>query len=123
MPYNGFWMMLEWSDDTYEGLASRSQLLFKNKHVLPVAVWVAQAPSNPIQAGDIVRGTEGRIASNKALEALAHLRDSGLLIELPFLGRPHPRLFQKRRSLFWGAVSEMAEEGIEGASAMRPRSA
>lgn len=102
--------MLEWSDDIYEALTERSQALFKNKHVLPVAVWIAQSDGATVRAPDVVRGLGGRIASNKALEALEHLRASNLMLELPFLGRPHARIFQRRRALFWRAVSEFAEE-------------
>jgi hypothetical protein len=103
-------MMMQWSDDIYDALALRSQALFKNKHVLPTAVWIAWAGDNTFRTPDVVRGLGGRIESNKALEALEHLRDSELLLELPYPGRPHPRIFQRRPSSFWHAVSEFAEE-------------
>jgi uncharacterized protein (DUF934 family) len=103
-------MMDDWSDDIYGALTTRSQALFKNKHLLPVAVWVAESPSETTGAPDVVRGLEGRIAPNKALEALERLRDGGMMIELPFPGPPHTRIFQRKATLFWSVAVEFASD-------------
>jgi uncharacterized protein (DUF934 family) len=106
--------MDQWSDETYRTLGTRSQALFKNKHVLPVAAWVAECdPNATITCAEVVRGLGGRLAPNKALEALTRLCDGGILIELPFPGRPHPRIFQRRSSSFWDATTEFARDARE----------
>jgi hypothetical protein len=116
-------MMDDWSDDIYGALASRSQALFKNKHLLPVAVWVAESPTETTGAPDVVRGLGGRIAPNKALEALERLRDGGMMIELPFPGPPHARIFQRKTTLFWSVAVEFASEAGKAAPASPPASA
>ncbi len=116
-------MMDEWSDDIYNALAARSQAFYKNKHVLPVAAWVAECPAETICAPDVVRGLEGRLAPNKALEALERLRAGGVMLELPFPGRPHARMFRRQSSLFWDAALEFAlaaEKATSGTSPTAP---
>jgi hypothetical protein len=121
--YYDVWMMDDWSDDIYDALATRSQALFKNKHLLPVAVWIAESPAETMGAPDVVRGLDGRIMPNKALEALERLRDGGIMLELPFPGRPHARIFQRRPTLFWGAAAEFAFDAGKAAPASPPSSA
>jgi hypothetical protein len=121
--YYGVWMMDDWSDDIYDALAVRSQALFKNKHLLPVAAWVAENPSETTGAPDVVRGLAGRIAPNKALEALERLRDGGMMIELPFPGPPHARIFQRKATLFWSVAVEFASDAGKAASTPPPASA
>ena len=53
-------MMTEWSDEIFEALAARSQGLYKNKHLLPVAAWIAGCKLDTISAPDVVRGLDGR---------------------------------------------------------------
>jgi hypothetical protein len=116
-------MMDDWSDDIYGALTARSQALFKNKHLLPVAVWVAESPAETIGAPDVFRGLEGRIAPNKALEALERLRDGGIMIELPFPGPPHARIFQRKPTLFWSVAMEFASDAGKSAPISPPASA
>jgi uncharacterized protein (DUF934 family) len=103
-------MMDAWSDALYAALATRSQALYKNKHVLPVAAWIASAQDDTISAADVVRGLSGRLAPNKALETLERLGESGVMVELPFPGRPHPRMFRRQSTLFWDVALEFASE-------------
>jgi len=116
-------MMNDWSDDIYGALAARSQALYKNKHLLPVAVWIAESHAETTGAPDVVRGLEGRIAPNKALEALERLRDGGVMLELPFPGRPHARIFQRRPTLFWSVAVEFASDAGKAAPSSRQASA
>jgi uncharacterized protein (DUF934 family) len=108
--YYDVWMMDDWSDDIYSALTARSQALYKNKHLLPVAVWIAESPAEMTGAPDVVRGLGGRIAPNKALEALERLRDGEVMLELPFPGRPHARIFQRKPTLFWSVAVEFASD-------------
>jgi hypothetical protein len=121
--YYDVWMMDDWSDAIYGVLTARSQALYKNKHLLPVAVWVAESPAETMSAPDVVRGLEGRIASNKALEALERLRDGGVMLELPFPGRPHARVFQRRPTLFWSVAVEFASDAGKAAHTSPPANA
>jgi hypothetical protein len=116
-------MMDDWSDAIYGALAIRSQALYKNKHLLPVAVWIAESPAETMGAPDVVRGLEGRIAPNKALEALERLRDGGVMLELPFPGRPHARIFQRRPTLFWSVAVEFASDAGKATPTSPPASA
>lgn len=116
-------MMDDWSDDIYSALTARSQALFKNKHLLPVAVWVAESTAETAGAPDVVRGLEGRIAPNKALEALERLRDGGMMLELPFPGPPHARIFQRKPTLFWSVAVEFASDAGKAALTSPPASA
>jgi len=113
--YYGVWIMDQWPDTMYRAVTLRSEALFKNKHVLPVAGWIAECKADTISAADVCRGLGGRVAPNKVLEVLVRLTQGGVLLELPFPGRPHPRLFQPRLSSFWEAAAEFASEarGIE----------
>jgi hypothetical protein len=102
--------MNTWSDDTFDLLCLRSQALFKNKHVLPVAAWIAERQTETVAAPELVRGLGGRVPPNKVLEALERLRDSGILRELPSLGRPHKRIFEPLPTSFWALASEFASD-------------
>jgi uncharacterized protein (DUF934 family) len=114
MSYYDVRIVEDWSDDTYDTLAARSHAFYKNKHVLPVAAWVAECKNDTIRAAEVVRGLGGRLAPNRALEALERLRDGEVMRELPFPGRPHARVFQRRHSLFWGVALEFAAEAGRG---------
>jgi hypothetical protein len=109
-----------WSDDIYNALGVRSQAFYKNKHVLPVAAWVAECQAETVCARDVVRGLEGRLAPNKALEALERLCDGGVMLELPFPGRPRPRMFRRQPSIFWDAALEFAFDAGKTTSGASP---
>lgn len=102
--------MAEWSDEIYEGLAARSQGLYKNKHLLPVAAWIAGCKLDTISAPDVARGLDGRLALNKALEVLERLQEAGVMHELPYPGRPHARMFERLPGAFWRFAEEFASE-------------
>jgi hypothetical protein len=45
------------------------------------------------------------VPPNKALEALVRLCDIGALHELPHVGRPYPRVFQRKGVPYWQFVA------------------
>lgn len=94
-------MTSEWSDEKYDTLVACSQELLNNKHLLPVAVWLAEHAPETVQAPDVERGLGGRSSSNRVLQALDRLCKAGFLEELPYPGRPHPRIFELRSSGLW----------------------
>ncbi len=110
-------MMTGWSDEIYGALAVRSQGLYKNKHLLPVAAWIAGCKLETISAPDVARGLDGRLAPNKALEVLERLQEAGVMHELPYTGRPHARMFERLPGAFWRFVEEFASETTDGISA------
>jgi hypothetical protein len=103
-------MMLDWSDDNYAALVERSEVLFNNKHLLPVAAWVAECKAEAIKAREVGRGLSGRVPDNKVLEILGRLRAAEVLHELPHPGAPHPRIFEKRPGAFWRFVEDLSSE-------------
>jgi hypothetical protein len=109
-------MMPGWSDEIYEALAVRSQRLYKNKHLLPVATWIAGCKLDTISAPDVTRGLDGRLASNKALEALERLQEAGVMHEFPYTGRPHARMFERLPGAFWRFAEEFASETTDATS-------
>jgi hypothetical protein len=111
--------MQDLADEIYDALALRSQAFFKNKHLLPAAAWIAECGKDTVRAADVVRGLDGRLAPNKALEALERLRDGGFMDELPFPGRPHARMFQPRSSLLWSLALESVAEARGSLPAIR----
>ncbi len=103
-------MMAEWSDEKYAALAVRSQALLNNKHLLPVAVWLAEREPKTVKAPEVERGLSGRSTSNRVIQALERLCEAGFMAELPHPGRPHPRIFELRPSAFWDFARELPAE-------------
>jgi hypothetical protein len=93
--------MTEWSDEKYAALVACSQALHNNKHLLPVAVWLAEHEPKTVQAAEVERGLGGRSTSNRVIQALERLCEAGFMAELPYPGRPHPRIFELRSGAFW----------------------
>jgi hypothetical protein len=95
----------------FDGLAERSDVVYGHRHVLPVAVWILESDELGSFGQPEVRvGLEGRSPPNKISRALVRLEEIGALRELPYLGRPHARAYEKRTSAQWGAIREYAAE-------------
>ena len=95
----------------FDELAERSEVVFGHRHVLPVAVWILESDDLGSFGQPEVRiGLEGRSPPNKISRALTRLEELSALTELPYLGRPHPRAYEKRSSAQWEAVREYAAE-------------
>ena len=103
-------MAVELSDEKYAALAACSQALLNNKHLLPVAVWLAEQESKTVKAPEVERGLGGRSTSNRVIPALERLCEAGFMTELPHPGRPHPRIFELRPSAFWDFARELPVE-------------
>lgn len=95
---------MQWPLERFDAVASRSTVLHGNRSVLPVAGWILDSGVEAVSASDVYRGLSGAIPPNKALEALARLGEIGALAELPYPGRPHARMFQRRASAYWDLV-------------------
>ncbi len=107
-PYDGISGMHQ---PRFERLCERSEAIYGHRHVLPVAVWILES-DDPGSFGqpDIRVGLEGRSPPNKISRALVKLEQIGAIKELPYLGRPHPRAYEKRKSAQWDVFQEYAAE-------------
>lgn len=94
----------------YDALADRSEAIYGHRHVLPAAVWILESGETSLTQPIVSRGLEGRSPPNKVLQALTKLNRVGALTELPFLGRPNSRAFEKRESACWDLIREYAAE-------------
>lgn len=108
----------DWSDARYERLAERSHALHYNKHVLPVATWIAEASVETIKAPEVGLGLGGRSPANRVMEALERLCAIGALQELPYPGPPQARIFERRSTAYWHFVLAFAEE-VESSTLQR----
>lgn len=104
---------MDWSDDTYAAVVRRSEALFNNKHLLPVAAWVVGCKAETIKAREVGVGLAGRVPDNKILEILERLRNAEVMHELPHLGPPHPRIFERRPGAFWRFAEDLAAEAAK----------
>lgn len=97
--------------DRFEMLGERSEKVYGHRHVLPVAVWILESNELGSFGQPEVRiGLEGRSPPNKISRALVKLEQIGAVSELPYVGRPHPRAYEKRKSAQWDAFGEYAAE-------------
>jgi hypothetical protein len=101
---------LNWTIARFETLARRSQSLHGNRNVLPVAIAVGEMESMPVRASEVVERLRGNVAPNRVREALGRLVAAGVLAELPYGGRPFPRMFERLPSAYWMLVRELAAE-------------
>jgi hypothetical protein len=78
-----------------------------NNVLLPVAVAVAElAGSGAVSAPRVGEQLEGRVAGPRIGPALARLHRLGAIRELPYPGRPHPRMYESVDGPFWTFVSD-----------------
>ena|SRR6188768_3495722 len=95
----------------FKMLCERSEEVYGHRHVLPVAIWILESDElGSFGQPDIRIGLEGRSPPNKISRALVKLEQIGAVSELPYVGRPHPRAYEKRKSAQWGAFGEYASE-------------
>jgi hypothetical protein len=92
---------ITWTTDRFATVSGRSQALHGNRNVLPVAVAIAEANWSTIKAPEVVAALGGHLPSNRVLDGLDRLCRIGALRELPYPGRPHPRLFESMDSPYW----------------------
>jgi hypothetical protein len=102
--------MTDWSDERYAALADCSQKLLNNKHLLPVAVWLAEQESKTIKVPEVVSGLGSRSTSPRVTQALERLCEAGFMTELPYPGRPYPRIFELQPGAFWHFARELPAE-------------
>jgi hypothetical protein len=101
---------MSWTSERFEAVARRSQGLHGNKHLLPVAVAIAELDRDAVKAPELRVALGGHVEPNRLLEALERLCAIEVLEELPYPGRPHPRMFRRLPSAYWGFVAEFAAE-------------
>lgn len=99
-----------WTSERFAIVAQRSQALHGNKYVLPVALVVAERKLGTVKAPEIGVALGGRLAPNRVLEGLEWLCAMGVMGELPYPGRPSPRLFETRASAYWSFVEPFSGE-------------
>lgn len=102
--------MSGWSKERFEAVAERSQALHGNKHMLPVAVALLELNLTMVGTSEIGIALGGHLAPNRVLEGLQRLTAMGIMRELPYPGRPKPRLFERRQSAYWDFVEPFAAE-------------
>jgi len=96
--------MASWSSERFDAVAERSQVLHGNKHTLPVALAIAELELTVIKAPELGVALGGNLAPNRVLEGLERLVTMGVMEELPYPGRPNPRIFERRESAYWTFV-------------------
>jgi hypothetical protein len=107
-PYDG---ILNMHQTRFEKLCERSEVVYGHRHVLPVAVWILESDDlGSFGQPEIRIGLEGHSPPNKISRALVKLEQMGALSELPYVGRPYPRAYEKRNSAQWDAFKEYAGE-------------
>jgi len=114
--------MTGWSSERFLAVAQRSQTLHGNKHMLPVAVVIAELDLTVVKAPELGIALGGNLAPNRVLEGLVRLAAMGVMEELPYPGRPNPRIFERRDSAYWTFVEPFAaEETSKPTSTRAPR--
>jgi hypothetical protein len=100
---------MDWSEERFEAVSRRSHGLHGNRNLLPVAIAVTELDREITTAPEVAVELGGRIAPNRVLDALHRLASIGALAELPYPGRPRPRMFERRPSAYWAMAREVAE--------------
>ena len=103
-----------WTSSRFEAVAATSQVLHGNKHMLPVAAAIIKIGAPTIKAPEISIFLSGRLPANRVLEALQRLCALGVVHELPYPGRPAPRIFEPATSAYWDFVDRFLAEGAQG---------
>ena len=105
------------SDARHKRLADLSERIYGHRHVLPVATAIEESGAETVTQAEVTRNLEGRSPPNKILHALARLEGMGALSQLPYLGRPSARTWDKvKESAFWPLALEYAAEVDAGNS-------
>lgn len=112
--------MVRWNPDRFEAVAERSQQLHGNKHMLPVAIAIVELDLEIVKAPEIGVALRGQLPSNRVLDGLSRLCAMGVMTELPYPGRPNPRLFESRPSAYWTFVRPFAAEVFPKTTTGRP---
>lgn len=112
---------MAWPDKKYEQACSFSVFLHGNKHVFPAALWIAEQASESCKATEVGVGLSGKVAPNILLNALDRLCAIGALRELPYPGRPHPRIFERQQSPYWDFVHSCGAQLEKWAVTATPR--
>lgn len=94
--------------DDFDRLQRLSVELAGNNVLLPVAAALAGLPDAPATTPRVVEALDGRLPPNRVTEALQRLDRLGVVRELPYPGRPHPRLFERVQGPFWTFVRAWA---------------
>jgi hypothetical protein len=98
--------------DDFSVIAQRSQVLHGNKYVLPVAMAVVELDLEVVKAPEICVTLKGFVPGNRVHEGLRRLCAMGVMAELPYIGRPNPRLFERCPSAYWDFVVSFATEHL-----------
>jgi hypothetical protein len=105
-------------DALFERLQRLSIELTNNNVLLPVAAVVLSVPDRgTITAPSVCRALQGRLPVNRILDVLGRLARLGVLHELPYPGKPHPRVFARAGGPFWTLVAAwVSDESIDCAT-------
>lgn len=98
--------------DDLSVIAERSQALHGNNFVLPVAVAVIELGVQVVKVPEIREALKGFLPENRIREGLERLCAMKVMSELPYTGRPNPRLFERCPSAYWDFVMPFASEHL-----------
>lgn len=96
--------------DRFSAISKRSQALHGNNFVLPVAVSIVRLDANVVSTPEIREELGGLLPDNRILDGLVRLCQMAVMTELPYPGRPKPRLFERRESAYWDFVVPFTTE-------------
>lgn len=101
--------------ELYETARARSQGLFNNALLLPVAAAIAAEVKvgGDFTAPEVRGWLDGRAESNQIREPLRRIEATAAIEELPYPGRPHPRRWQRAEHPLWPFVADWV--GIKAA--------
>lgn len=85
-----------------------SRALAGHNCVVPVAVALHMGGAAPQSAPEVVQTLHGCLPANRVAEALRRLVTIGAARELPYPGRPHPRMFEVVQGPFWDFIRDWA---------------
>jgi len=97
------------TSDEFARLQGLSVALAGNSVLLPVAVAIAErGEAGPVSTPIVNQLLGGRVPTNRISKDLARLHRLGALTELPYPGRPHPRIYDVTDGPFWTFVRDWA---------------
>lgn len=99
----------------YELARDRSKGLFNNALVLPVALAVEEGAKvgSDFTVADVRRWIGGRAAENQIHDVLGRIESAEAITQMPFLGRPHPRRWERVAHPLWAFVTAWAEVAVK----------
>jgi hypothetical protein len=105
-------------DDQFDRLRRLSIELTNNNVLLPVAAALLNVPDgSTATAPSVSRTLQGRLPVNRILDMLCRLARLGVLQELPYPGKPHPRVFSRVQGPFWTFISAwVSDESVDCAT-------